>query len=278
VSLCTHARPTLSSVPSSSPSGERKVAEPVRTASQLKPDEEVWSVVSHTTPPATLRLSGYLRDRGVELKGRPFGPGKGKSKVPSGAISLPPPIQVVPRFSHRYRFRATAAANSLAVSLQDLLGAVGVVGAVVNSKVNTLSSTVRLRSITVWPSASTSGPDHAYVYWSPTGLAGYVPDELWETAIPDGITVARALRFVPPSGSLASFWLNPDSIPSTTGVFVITAASGSIIDVDAELTLPVTGISSQITVATAVVGEFYWLALDGAASNVLVPLGFPTTH
>jgi len=176
---------------------------------------------------------------------------------------------------HTYRFRFSAAISQVGVGLGGLLGAMGTVGRTANATVANLFSSCKITSVTLWPPATSAALDGITLDW--LGAAGYLPDEGWDVTIPDGITMTRAMRVVPPRNSLAVDWLNSGTIPLGTTVFTLTGPEGTILDIDIQGRLANVVGCSNIAVAVAVVGTMYYLSLDGPASNKVQPVGIPST-
>jgi hypothetical protein len=178
------------------------------------------------------------------------------------------------RTRHRYFFRANAALTAVPVGLGGLLGAMGVIGTTLNSFVTTVTSSARILSVRAW-NPQVAGSDNVFVDW--VGVAGYLPDSSMDRCLPDGITVSSCLLFKPPAKSLAAAWMNSAVIAVGTAILTFTAPAGTVIEVDLEGTLcNVTGTQS-IAVAAAAIGTFYYLALDGPASNKIRPVGVLST-
>jgi hypothetical protein len=82
---------------------------------------------------------------------------------------------------------------------------------------------------------------------------------------------------IPPQSSLASFWQSPGI--ANNQLFNIVAPTGSIIDVHLSLILQDDDNGSAITgtVATAVIGTTYYLAMDNVATHIYTPVSLTTT-
>ncbi len=84
------------------------------------------------------------------------------------------------------------------------------------------------------------------------------------------------LRFFPPKKSLASDWIVPAA--ASLNVFNITVSAGGIVILDVEATLTNAQATVSITsITTATLGQAYYLALDGRATNIIRPVGMVTT-
>jgi hypothetical protein len=84
------------------------------------------------------------------------------------------------------------------------------------------------------------------------------------------------LKAIPPSNSVAGFWMLSSN---NNNLFILTAPTGSIIDVDLDLIVQDddAGGQTQITVATATLGAVYYLSLDPNATHRYVPVSLTTT-
>jgi hypothetical protein len=237
------------------------------------------SIVEPISPPVPLRsVEGKVSD-GESSSESKVSIGRGLGLLRGNSIAalsiLPPPIMTTPTIApHVVRFRSSAAANALACGLGGFLGAAGVVSVTATSTA-TVCSSLRIHSITMWPSASAALSD-AFCVWS-SATTGFLPDEGQLTAIPDGVTVSRGIRFRPPARSLAGEWLNT-ALNAASPVVFITCSSGTIIDVCYSARMSSALANTVIGVSSSTPGGVYYLALDGPASNRFVPLGLPTTH
>jgi hypothetical protein len=138
-----------------------------------------------------------------------------------------------------------------------------------------MASSFRLNKITIWPPQN-AGSDLAYVTWS-SNWASFEKDDEKIATLPDGISVPTAMVFVPPKRAVTGFWVS--SGLTTENMFIVVCAVGSIIDVDLSWTICNTFVNQSIAgLASVSIGTVYYLALDGASSNKLVPMGLPSTH
>jgi len=177
--------------------------------------------------------------------------------------------------NHTYRFRFSAALSQEAVGLGGLLGAMGTIGRTVNATVANIFSSCKVNSVTLWPPATSAALDGITLDW--LGAAGYLPDEGWDVTIPDGITMTRAMRVIPPRNSLASDWLNSGTIALGTTIFTLTGPEGTILDLNISGRMANVVGCSNFAVAVGVVGTMYYLALDGPSQNKVQPVGIPST-
>jgi hypothetical protein len=114
------------------------------------------------------------------------------------------------------------------------------------------------------------------VQWASV-VVGMEKDRTTDKSVPTGISVSSPLRSSPPRGSLCDEWIQCNNSVATA-IFTLLLQQGTIVDVALVFTLANNFASNSISVATAVVGTQYYLALDGPTSNKVVPLGLPTTH
>jgi len=208
----------------------------------------------------TIKPPGSLR----RMRGRPS-----KSSMPS----LPPTLQVAPplrRVTYRYLVETS---GSYAITVHTMLGALGGICTAANSKVNSWSASFKIRKVTVWP-PSTSTPVSCSLTWT-AGSVGQVPDEIKDGTIPEGITSTKALVFQPPARSLCGYWIDSTDVTST--LFDVLSAAGAVIDLMVDYRLCASLTSVQSTIAAGTLGTVYYLALDGPASNKIVPTSLPST-
>lgn len=187
----------------------------------------------------------------------------------------PPMIKSNVCVRHKYRFFNGINAGTFAISNTDVLGAAGVMCSVTNSTCVAIFSSFRIRSIDVWAAAQTAANNTSVntiaVNWN-GGPVFVTNEEVSDTSIsPDYPPYIHA---VPPKNSNASFW----QTYSSNGIFTLTLCDQAIVDLDLDLvmsdqqdTLTITGFT------TAALGAQYYLALDGRASNQLLPQSLSTT-
>jgi hypothetical protein len=178
-------------------------------------------------------------------------------------------------YSHKFRFRAAAAANALQLGVGGIFGALGVV-ATSTTSVASIASSFRVHSISMYPSAATTPPSECLCLWA-SALTGFLPDEARLTTMPDGITIPRGYKFSPPKASLAADWINT-AVNAGAAVVYLTCPTGTIIDIHLSARMSNAIGNINITVTSAGVGGVYYLAPDGPATNRFVPLGLVTTH
>jgi hypothetical protein len=176
---------------------------------------------------------------------------------------------------HKYRFFNGTASGSYIISNNSILGAAGVMCTVANSTCVSIFSSFRIRSVDVWAAAQTAANNTAVntiaINWN-GGPVFVTNEELSDTSIsPD---YPPYLHAVPPKNSNAAFW----QTASSGGIFTLTLCDQAIIDLDVDLIMSDQQDTYTITgFTTASLGSQYYLALDGRASNLLVPQSLSTT-
>jgi len=185
----------------------------------------------------------------------------------------PPQLESNIRVTHRFRFVSTNGALT-GVTGESLAGAVGAVGTLLNSLVSVSADFVRVSYVEMWtPPAAQGDSATCSINWS--GTANSPDVEFSDTTV--SVTDAAHVRSVPPRNSLAGFW---QAASSNTTVFSLIAPPGTIIDVRISFILSDSGALTQtIAVATAALGETYYLSLDPSfATHYYVPQSLNTTH
>jgi len=176
------------------------------------------------------------------------------------------------RLAHRFRFAATSAFVG-AVTFADIAGAMGVFGTQTNAQVTAWSASIRLKSVEMWtPPPSQGAAATCSIDWFSTNQqpAMEFSDTSVSTAIPAHV------RCSPPAKSLAAFW---QAAGNAANAFELVAPAGTILDISVEgILIDADEVGVTYAVATAVIGKPYYLALDGFASNLLVPVSMVTTH
>jgi len=199
---------------------------------------------------------------------------KGEKKSPGRLASISVMrLQVTPVTRHTFRFSATAANGALTpVSVQNLVAICGGIGTITNSTINHIASSIRVHKVTITAPAAAAADTTARITW---GSSNQTPDIEW---VDSTVGSAFPLRIssTPPKLSDARLWYS--SINAATAVFNIAYPVNSIVDVDIEYTqLNNMALFATAGLTTVILGNVYYLALDGIASHNLVPVGLPTT-
>lgn len=193
--------------------------------------------------------------------------GKARPKT-SKQSNCPMQIKSNVEFRHRYRFVSTSG-TATAVTPTSLLAAAGSTGLTVVA-VATLCSSVKVNRIEILtPPASQGANATCSVEW--TGFNNSPDREFSDTTI--SVATPARVSCSPPPQSLASFW----QVPGNTTLFTVVAPTGSIIDVILSLILADGSNNAAVSVATAVVGNIYYLSLDPNATHRYTPVSLTTT-
>jgi hypothetical protein len=181
----------------------------------------------------------------------------------------PPQLRTNVIVKHRYRFTSTSATPQTIVD-NDVVGIAGAVCSVANATLNLIAASVKIHSIEIWsPPASQGSAATCSVEW----LSTFSPTiEVSDTTV--SVSEPAHIRASPPSGSAASFWINP---ASAQNIMKVMAPVGSIIDVKCTHLLIDEGTAgASYAVAAGTLGVLYYLPLDGA-SDVYLPTSLTTT-
>jgi len=194
-------------------------------------------------------------------------------------FSLPSIFDMATKFKRRSRFQNVSGGSvSKTISVLELIGSQGGVCTVVNSTVVHWVSSFKILEIKVWPPSSAANTQSVVLEWN-TGLVN-VKDESMACTIPAGMTMPTCLTFTPPPKTLSGDWISVAG--SSTNLFnVFNLPNLAVLDLTIECSLPIAFASSTLssTVATGILGQVYYLALDGPSSNTITPIvGYPTTH
>ena len=240
------ARGTQGTTPSLARSAEKQV---LRVE---KPDDEYVSVPEEKTGSSLMVLSG---------KGLTMGRSQGL---------LPPTIQTAPVNHGIFRYYTSTDLTNVQVNPVTIGQALGCV-ATSTTSLSSFVSCYRIKKIVLWPGAGTFHVSELYWLSAPSA---FIKEDVKESTNPQGMTITGPNVFVPPKGSLASYWIN--SSVAANALFGIQCSTGAIIDlhVDYILANALNGFSAQTT-AGASTGSVYYPYLDGH-SGVIKATGRPT--
>lgn len=191
------------------------------------------------------------------LKGGKMGSGRLAGRLPP-RLPTWPYIRLVLRVSNT---GATDATTGL-ITVDDMLGACGVIGRVTNTSVTCIFSSFRVRKVTLYLAPATNRASAQVDFFSGTEKRN--PDMEYDTSIPTNYEGAPAtLVFTPPKASLDGFWYRDDNTGTDPVMSVICTTTGSVMDVELDATIDTAILSSNsIAVSTAVVGTFYRVCLN----------------
>lgn len=222
--------------------------------------------------PAPVLGKGGRRGKRV-IRKRRGAKGRVSSKLTQFS-SVPAAMDTIPQVHLRMRFTVNSACTDQSSTFAEVAGALGGICTVTNSTIRHWASSIKVHRIIIWPAAATN----AEVRW---GLFANVGKEKsMVSSVPTGITTTGYVTSVPGKGTLCADWLTASD--TSDKLFYITAGAGSVVELDVSYTLfsgvTTAGFSSPTsTVAAAVLGNIYYLALDGPAADVIRPLNLQTT-
>lgn len=173
---------------------------------------------------------------------------------------------------HKYRFGAgSSGSGTYNITNNDILLAAGGICTVTNSTITAIFASFRVRSVEMWALAG-AAPATISINWN--GSPVFVSNaEVSDSSVSP--TYGPYLHARPPRMSNAAFW----QTASSNTLFVLTVVNDTVVDVDLDLVMSDNQDVDTVTaVSTATLGTQYFMALDGAASNNLVPQSLNTTH
>jgi hypothetical protein len=229
--------------------------------------------------PPTLRRTRAVEEKeskvesklGLEVK-EPLKKGR-KTGKSLGDMDLPPTIECTPLVrKHTFRFVATSTNGAAGVSAADVIGTLGTVCHITNSSVRPFCSSFRIKKVSLWSDANNSSDQNCSVSWA-LATGNQARDTESNRSLPAGVSVSGKVVSRPPRGTLASLW----QAASSANLMFIGSNSGSVLDLDVEYTISNQIISAVQTVATGVLGQIYYLYLDGSTTHVWQPEGLPNT-
>jgi hypothetical protein len=202
--------------------------------------------------------------------------GRSSKRQKSGPTMMqlihPPQIRSNPQMHHKYRFGSgSSGGGTYNITNNDILLSAGGICTVTNSTITAIFSSFRVRSVEVWGSAG-AAPATVSINWN--GSPVFVSNsEASDTSVSPAYPAHILAR--PPKESNAAFW----QTASSGTIFQIVVVNDSIIDVALDLVMSDNQDVDTVTgITTGSLGTQYFLALDGAASNQLVPQSLNTTH
>jgi hypothetical protein len=201
---------------------------------------------------------------------------RGNPGTSNGQRFGPPQLDSNIIVNHKFRFTASSS-GAYAISQANLIGICGMMGSTTNAAVASIIDCFKVNSVEIWgPPASQGSFSTVSVEWiggttTLPSLTKEVSDTTCSVAEPAHV-FSR-----PPKTSTVGFWNSADGGGSNI-FFTVSVPAGSIIDVNVSFILGDNSQHFTVAVSTAVVGEAYYLSLDGPASNLLVPVSMNTTH
>lgn len=198
---------------------------------------------------------------------------KGRRNLRQKAVREPghiPQIRSNVILRHKYRFRATADIAATQITVDNVLGACGVIGTVVNTTAVEMMRSVRIRNIEIWSPTGTSSTPATCAIDFTSAVVQSANLEYSDTSI--NVSSPAHVRCRPPPQSLASFW----QVTSSNILFTLTVTSGSIIDLDVDCILTDSPTITTVALTTVALGAVYYLSLNGSTATI-VPVALKTT-
>lgn len=224
----------------------------------------------------SLERKSLVRGRVLKTSNRKTGWMKGKRGNKGKKLiqpSLPPTLQLTPSLSHTFRYNV-GSTGTLPVTASNLITAAGCVCTVNLTTAVSQFTSVKVHSVKIWP-AVTSTAETCLVTWGSSNT-DYAKDDAKNNQLPGGLAVTKPVVSHPPKGSL---WRDYITLKDpTVVVFSLTAPTGSVLDLHATWQLVNTFPTSSISVSAATLGNIFYPALDGPASNHVLPVELPTKN
>jgi hypothetical protein len=185
----------------------------------------------------------------------------------------PPQISSNPRMRHKFRFAAgSSGAGTYNITNNDILLAAGGIGTSTNSTITAIFGSFKILAVEAWAMAGSSSAATVGINWN--GSPVFVSNgETSDTSVSPAYPAHFLAR--PPKESNASFW----QTGSSGTLFILYIPNDTVIDVLMDLVMTdQLDVVTVTAVSSVVVGNQYFLALDGAGSNNLIPQSLNTTH
>jgi hypothetical protein len=194
-----------------------------------------------------------------------------------GNVDIPRNLEITPKMKNIFRFVATAAVAPANITYGDVLGICGGVCSVTLTTLKLIATSARIIKIWAWPPANGVGsnPSTCELNWVAAN-SDQNPDFGYSEAIPSGMNVPHPIITTPPKNSLAADWFS-NAVTLADVLFSIATGQGTVIDILMEYTTPNNFASTSITTTAAVLGTFYYLALNHSGAKTLTPAALPST-
>ncbi len=187
-----------------------------------------------------------------------------------------PTLEAEPYMTHTFRFTGNLSGLT-SITNNSILGACGVVGTVLNTSVSYLWASFRIKRLRIWGVSDNGAVPTQNVTLVWQGASQLATTEKVQVVSSASISEPLHLDVRPPPLSQAAFW----NIGSANTILSLQPDVGSYFTIDLTVDLKMFQggfATSTANVATATVGELYYLALDGPSTNILKPVGLGTTH
>jgi hypothetical protein len=176
---------------------------------------------------------------------------------------------------HKFRFLASSALANVDITTLHVLGVAGGLGTVANSTITLFNKSFKISKVEMWaPPPSQGSTATVSLEWLGSGVNSpnrEVSDTSMSTAFPAHLVTK------PPAQSLASFWTTVNA-GSATNIFRLNCPAGTVVDLSLQLIENDQELANvTVTVVTAVLGNIYYLYLDGVTTHLLTPVSLNTT-
>jgi hypothetical protein len=184
----------------------------------------------------------------------------------------PPKLNLTHTVSTTLRFQCSTAATKT-ITAADIAGACGTICTILNTSTQPWASSFRIKRVSIFPPSSAAAVETVGIFWQ--NANGYVRDEIKDVTVPLGMTVPTRVSSSPPKRSLASDWI---SSTYTGNIMDLTVVDGAVVDLNIDYNITAAlNPYAPILINVGVLGNIYYLALDGRASNTITPVALSTT-
>jgi hypothetical protein len=209
-----------------------------------------------------------LSKRGRNLQGPP------RRRVARGPSrnANPPQIESNLNYSHKYRFLTSASVTNVGIQDTYVLQSTGGICTTVNSVVSIFAKSFKITKIEMWaPPASQGSAATISIDWLGFGNSPNIEHSDTTLSVSHNAHVVTR----PPKNSLASFWQKATNVQ----LFILNCPANTVIDISVSLMMQDEETAlTTVNVATGVLGNIYFVALDqGAGTHVIVPVSLNTT-
>jgi hypothetical protein len=188
----------------------------------------------------------------------------------------PPQLRTYPQLTHTYRFFANSPVTNVEITNDLLFGAAGGICTVANSAVTCIFGCLRIRRVEIWAPLLSSGTNEVEILWGNQSTLNSNPVRVTDVSV--STAFPAHIRTSPPRNSTASFWQNI-GISGGVPMFHLSCSTGAYIDVTLDLIMwNNEGSGFSTNVGVGVLGDIYYMSLDGPTTHDLQPIGLNTTN
>jgi len=187
------------------------------------------------------------------------------------AATNPPQLSSNVVKNHTFRFLAADDFTG-SITNSNIGGALGTICTVALTTCTLINESFKVKNVSMWSPPSMQG-DATTVSINWIGSSFAPNKEYSDTSV--SVSRPAQIHCKPPPLSSASFW---QSAGSGTGLFNLVAPKGTVIDINLTIVEGDDEENFAATTVAAVLGNTYYLALDGPVTNLLVPVSLATTN